>query len=47
MQLKPRKIIIVINIPQNNSSFLTIEVYGGLHKQVDVFLHNCANAIWS
>jgi len=26
---------------------LTIEVFGYLHKQIDVFLHNCANAIWS
>jgi hypothetical protein len=25
--------------------FLTIEVYGGLHKHVNVFVHNCANAI--
>ncbi len=24
-----------------------MEVIGCLHKQVDVFLHNCANAIWS
>jgi hypothetical protein len=24
---------------------LTIEIYGGLHKHVDVFLHDCANAI--
>jgi hypothetical protein len=26
---------------------LVVEVFGGLHKQMDVFLHNCANAIWS
>jgi len=26
---------------------LAIEVFGWLHKHVDVFLHNCANAIWS
>jgi hypothetical protein len=26
---------------------LVIKVFGCLHKQVDVFLHNCANAIWS
>jgi hypothetical protein len=26
---------------------LTIEVFGYWHKHVDVFLHNCANAIWS
>jgi hypothetical protein len=24
-----------------------VKVFGCLHKQVDVFLHNCANAIWS
>jgi hypothetical protein len=26
---------------------LTIEVFGCLHKHADVFLHDCANAIWS
>ncbi len=26
---------------------LTMEVFGYLHKHVDVFLHNCPNAIWS
>jgi hypothetical protein len=26
---------------------LVVEVFRCLHKQVDVFLHNCANAIWS
>jgi len=26
---------------------LAIEVSGCLHKNVDVFLHDCANAIWS
>jgi hypothetical protein len=26
---------------------LVSEVFGFLHKQVDVFLHNCANVIWS
>jgi hypothetical protein len=25
----------------------TIEVFGCLHKQVNVFLHECANVIWS
>ncbi len=24
-----------------------MEVFGCLHKQTDVFLHNCAHAIWS
>jgi hypothetical protein len=26
---------------------LTIEIFEYLHKQVDVFLHDCANAIWN
>jgi hypothetical protein len=26
---------------------LVVEVFGCLHKQADMFLHNCANAIWS
>jgi hypothetical protein len=26
---------------------LAIEVFGYLHKQADVFLHNFVNAIWS
>jgi hypothetical protein len=26
---------------------LVIEVFVCLHKHVDMFLHNCANAIWS
>ncbi len=30
-----------------NSSPLAVEVFVSLHKQMDVFLHNCANAIWS
>jgi hypothetical protein len=25
---------------------LVVEVFGCLHKQTNVFLHNCANAIW-
>jgi hypothetical protein len=25
---------------------LSMEVFGCLHKHADVFLHNCANAIW-
>ncbi len=25
---------------------LTVEVFGCLYNHVDVFLHNCANAIW-
>jgi hypothetical protein len=27
--------------------FLAVEVFGCLHKQAYVFLHDCANAIWS
>jgi len=26
---------------------LTIEILGCLHKQANVFLHDCANVIWS
>jgi hypothetical protein len=26
---------------------LAVEVFGCLHKQMEVFLHNCANVIWS
>jgi hypothetical protein len=26
---------------------LAIEIFGCLHKHVDVFLHNCPNAIWN
>jgi hypothetical protein len=26
---------------------LTIEVFGCLHKQVDAFLHDCANVMWN
>jgi hypothetical protein len=26
---------------------LAMEVFGCLHKKADVFLHNCANVIWS
>jgi hypothetical protein len=26
---------------------LAIEIFGRLHKQADVFLDNCANAIWN
>jgi hypothetical protein len=26
---------------------LAIQIFECLHKQVDVFLHNCSNAIWS
>jgi hypothetical protein len=26
---------------------LAVEVFGCLHKQADMFLHDCANAIWS
>jgi hypothetical protein len=33
--------------PSDQFLSLAIEVFGCLHKHVDVFLHNCANAIWS
>jgi hypothetical protein len=35
--------------PHSTDQFLplTIEVFGCLHKHVDVFIHDCANAIWS
>jgi hypothetical protein len=44
MQFKPRK-----GALQSDDKFLplTIEVFGCLHKHVDVFLHVYANAIWS
>jgi hypothetical protein len=47
MQLKPKK---ELQWPQhltNQFLPLTIKVFGCLHKQVDVFLYICANAIWS
>ncbi len=31
----------------NQFLLLTIEILGCLHKQVNVFLHDCANVIWS
>jgi hypothetical protein len=33
--------------PTNQFLPLAMEIFGCLHKKVDVFLHNCANAIWS
>jgi hypothetical protein len=33
--------------PTNQFPSLTIDVFGCLHKHADVFLHYCANAIWS
>jgi hypothetical protein len=33
--------------PTNQFLPLAIEIFGCLHKHVDVFLHNCANVIWS
>jgi len=33
--------------PIDQFFLLTIEMFGCLHKQVDVSLHNCANTIWS
>jgi hypothetical protein len=33
--------------PTNQFLPVAIEVFGCLHKHADVFLHDCANAIWS
>ncbi len=33
--------------PINQFLPLTIEIFGCLHKHVNMFLHNCTNAIWS
>jgi hypothetical protein len=33
--------------PINQFLPLTIEIFGCLHKHVDVFLHDCVNVIWS
>jgi hypothetical protein len=33
--------------PTNHFFPLTIEVFGCLDKQDDVFLHDCANAMWN
>jgi len=33
--------------PTNRFLSLAIEVFGCLHKQANVLLHKCANAIWS
>jgi hypothetical protein len=33
--------------PMNHFLTLAIEVFGCLDKQVDVFLHNCADAMWN
>jgi len=43
-QLKPKKGTITTNIPLIISS---IEVFSCLDKQVNVFLHNHANAMWN
>ncbi len=32
--------------PTNQFLPLEMEVFGCLHRHADVFLHNCANAIW-
>jgi hypothetical protein len=47
MQFKPRKKTIAIDTALIKSSLLKIEVFSCLHKHVDVFLHDYANAIWS
>jgi hypothetical protein len=33
--------------PIDQFNILAIDVFGCLHKQINVFLHNCADVIWS
>jgi hypothetical protein len=40
-------IIIIIIIGLSSWGYLLIEVFECLHKQVDVFLFDCVNVIWS
>jgi hypothetical protein len=47
MKLKPKKKSYHKQHPIDQFLLLVIQVFGCLHKQVNVFLHNCANAIWS
>jgi hypothetical protein len=48
-QLKPKKGAMVTNNGQSIDQFLVlvIHVFGCLLKQNDMFLHDCANVIWS
>jgi hypothetical protein len=41
MQLRPNQ------HPTDQFLLIVIEIFGCLHKQVDMFLHDCANVIWS
>jgi hypothetical protein len=43
MRLKARKGVITTDTPL----IITIKVFGCLYKHANVFLHNCAKAIWS
>ncbi len=46
-QLKQKKKSYHDQHPIDHFIPLAIEVFGFLNKQVDVFLHNCANAMWN
>jgi len=46
MQFKLNKGAIILDTPLS-IYLLTIEVFGYFHTQANVFLHICANAIWS
>jgi hypothetical protein len=46
MQLKPRKGTITTETPLI-FFLLVIEIFDYLHKHANVFLHDCANTIWS
>jgi hypothetical protein len=47
MQLKLKKETIAINISPIKFSLWQLRVFECLHKQVDIFLYDCANAIWN
>jgi hypothetical protein len=46
-QFKPKKRSYCDRHLTNQFLLLTIEIFECFHKQVDVFLHDCANDIWS
>jgi hypothetical protein len=47
MQFRPKKGGMRWHLVIDQFLFLAIEVFRCLHKHVDMFLHKCANAIWS
>jgi hypothetical protein len=47
MWFKPKKKTIVTNASLMTPHTLAIEVFGCLHKKANVFLQDCANAIWN